>query len=197
VDPLQEYFKRQNAFWILAFILMYKIGDTMAAAMTTPFYLDVGFSKTQIGAVVKLFGFWATVGGTIFRGIAMIRLGIIRSLWLFGILQALSTAGFALLATMGANVTALSAVIAFENLSGGMGTSAYAAYMASITDKRFTATQYALLTSLMGIPRVLASAPTGYLATQMGWPVFFIFCTLIALPGLLLLVRVRSDQQRL
>ena len=193
VDPLKEYFSRQQAFWILAFILMYKIGDSMAAAMTTPFYLDIGFSKTQIGAVVKLFGFWATVGGTIVGGIAMIRLGIIRSLWLFGILQALSTAGFALLASIGPNVTALSAVIAFENLSGGMGTSAYAAYMASITNKRFTATQYALLTSLMGIPRVLASAPTGYLATQMGWWLFFILCTLIAIPGLLLLLRINVN----
>ena len=193
VDPLKEYFSRPRAFWILAFVLMYKIGDSMAAAMTTPFYLDIGFSKTQIGAVVKLFGFWATVGGTIAGGITMIRLGIIRSLWIFGILQALSTAGFALLATIGPSLTALSAVIAFENLSGGMGTSAYAAYMASITDKRFTATQYALLTSLMGIPRVLASAPTGYLATQMGWWWFFILCTLIAIPGLLLLVRIQPN----
>ncbi len=192
VDPLVEYFSRTNALWILAFILMYKIGDTMAAAMTTPFYLDIGYSKTQIGTVVKLFGFWATVGGTVFGGIAMIRLGILRSLWIFGILQALSTAGFALLAVIGPNLTALSAIIAFENLSGGMGTSAYAAYMASITDKRFTATQYALLTSLMGIPRVLASAPTGYMATHMGWQGFFIFCTLIALPGLLLLMRING-----
>ena len=195
VDPLVEYFSRTEALWILAFILMYKIGDTMAAAMTTPFYLDIGFSKTQIGAVVKLFGFWATVSGTIVGGIAMIRLGILHSLWIFGILQAISTAGFVLLAAMGPNLTALSAVIAFENLSGGMGTSAYAAYMASITDKRFTATQYALLTSLMGIPRVLASAPTGYMATIMGWEGFFIFCTLIALPGLLLLMRI-SGQRR-
>lgn len=199
MDPLVEYFRRKEALWILAFILMYKIGDTMAAAMTTPFYLDIGFSKTQIGAVVKLFGFWATVGGTIFGGIAMIRLGILRSLWIFGLLQALSTAGFALLAVVGPSLAALSAVIAFENLSGGMGTSAFAAYMASITDKRFTATQYALLTSLMGIPRVLASAPTGFLATQMGWRDFFILCTLIALPGLLLLLRIggsrRADAQ--
>jgi PAT family beta-lactamase induction signal transducer AmpG len=192
IEPLVEYFSRTDALWMLAFILMYKIGDTMAAAMTTPFYLDIGFSNTQIGTVVKLFGFWATVGGTIFGGILMIRLGIRRSLWLFGILQAFSTAGFALLATMGPNLAALSAVIAFENLSGGMGTSAYAAYMASITDKRFTATQYALLTSLMGVPRVLASAPTGYLAKHMGWEAYFIFCVVIALPGLLLLLRIKD-----
>ena len=195
LEPLAEYFNRKHALWILAFILMYKIGDTMAAAMTTPFYLDIGFSKTQIGAVVKLFGFWATITGTLVGGVAMIRLGIIPSLWIFGMLQALSTAGFAILATIGPNVTALSAVIAFENLSGGMGTAAYAAYMASITDKRFTATQYALLTSLMGIPRVVASAPTGYMATSMGWTGFFVFCTLIALPGLLLLLCI-SDNRR-
>ncbi|BBO89808.1 AmpG family muropeptide MFS transporter [Desulfosarcina ovata] len=190
VDPLVEYFSRTGAWWMLAFILMYKIGDTMAAAMTTPFYLDIGFTKTQIGAVVKLFGFWATVGGTLLGGIVIIRLGIIGSLWIFGILQALSTAGFALLAILGPNLAALSGVIAFENLTAGMGTSAYAAYMASITDKRFTATQYALLTSLMGVPRVLASAPTGYLATRLGWVGFFILCTLIAIPGLLLLLRI-------
>jgi len=194
IDPLSEYFSRTNALWILAFILMYKIGDTMAAAMTTPFYLDIGFTKTQIGAVVKLFGFWATVVGTLLGGGLMIRLGIWLSLWVFGILQALSTAGFALLAIIGPSLTGLAGVIAFENLSAGMGTAAYAAYMASITDKRFTATQYALLTSLMGIPRVLASAPTGYLATHMGWWRFFAFCTLIALPGLLLLLRIRRSQ---
>ncbi|GAB6905768.1 conserved membrane hypothetical protein [Desulfosarcina cetonica] len=194
VEPLVEYFNRTGAWWILAFILMYKIGDTMAAAMTTPFYLEIGFSKTQIGAVVKLFGFWATVGGTLLGGVVIIRLGIIRSLWIFGILQALSTAGFALLAILGPSLTALSAVIAFENLTAGMGTSAYAAYMASITDKRFTATQYALLTSLMGIPRVLASAPTGYLASRLGWIGFFSLCTLIAIPGLLLLLRIGGRQ---
>lgn len=194
IDPLKEYFSRSRAIWILAFILMYKIGDTMAAAMTTPFYLDLGFSKTEIGAVVKLFGFWATVGGSLVGGVLMIRLGIFHSLWIFGILQALSTAGFALLALIGPSLTALSAVIAFENLSGGMGTAAYAGYMASITDKRFTATQYALLTSLMGIPRVVASAPTGYMADHMGWWPFFVFCTLIALPGLLLLLAIDHDR---
>jgi len=195
VDPLKEYFSRSKAIWILAFILMYKIGDTMAAAMTTPFYLDIGFTKTQIGAVVKLFGFWATVGGSLVGGVLMIRLGIFHSLWIFGILQALSTAGFALLALIGPSLAALSAVIAFENLSGGMGTAAYAGYMASITDKRFTATQYALLTSLMGIPRVVASAPTGYMAAHMGWLSFFVFCTLIALPGLLLLFAIDRGRQ--
>ena len=119
----------------------------------------------------------------------MLRLGINRSLWVFGFLQAVSTAGFALLANIGYSIPLLSAVIAFENLSSGLGTAAYAAFMASITNKKFTATQYALLTSLMGVPRVLASAPTGFLAINVGWEAFFIFCALIAIPGMLLLFK--------
>lgn len=190
--PLIDYFSRKGALWILAFILFYKIGDTMASAMTTPFYLDIGFSKTEIGAVVKLFGFWATIIGSLIGGVLMLRQGIYRSLWIFGFLQALSTAGFALLARIGHSISALSAVIAFENLSSGMGTAAYVAFMASITNKKFTATQYALLSSLMGVPRVLASAPTGFFAKSFGWENFFIFCTLIAVPGMLLLLKFAS-----
>jgi PAT family beta-lactamase induction signal transducer AmpG len=189
VEPLVEYFRRNGALSILAFILLYKIGDSMASAITIPFYLELGFSKTEIGAVVKLFGFWAVMGGALVGGLAMVRLGIYRSLWIFGILQAVSTAGFALLARVGYSVPLLSGVIAFENLSSGMGTAAYAAFMASITHKRFTATQYALLSSLMGVPRVLASAPTGLLAKHLGWPAFFVCCALAAIPGLLLLYR--------
>ncbi|RJQ56763.1 MAG: MFS transporter [Nitrospiraceae bacterium] len=191
-NPLTEYFSRQGALWVLAFILLYKIGDTLASAMTTPFYLDIGFSKTEIGTVVKLFGFWATIIGSLIGGVLMLRLGISRSLWIFGFLQAVSTAGFAALAKIGHSVPALAGVIAFENLSGGMGTAAYVAFMGSITNKKFTATQYALLSSLMGIPRVLASAPTGYFAKHMGWMSFFIMCTLIAVPGMLLLLKFAS-----
>ena len=188
-DPLIDYFRRQEAFWILAFILFYKIGDTMASAMTIPFYMDIGFTKSQIGAVVKLFGFWATIAGSLIGGVLMLRLNINRSLWIFGFLQAVSTACFAVLARIGSSVAVLSGVIAFENLSSGMGTAAFVAFMASITNKKFTATQYALLSSLMGVPRVLASAPTGFLAKYMGWEVFFITCALIAIPGLLLLFK--------
>ena len=188
--PLEDYFSRNGALYILAFILLYKIGDTMASAMTIPFYLDMGFSKTEIGTVVKLFGFWATIAGSLIGGTIMLRMGVIRSLWYFGFLQAVSTAGFAVLAHIGHSVPVLSAVIAFENLSSGMGTAAYVAFMASITNKRFTATQYALLSSLMGVPRVLAAAPTGFLAKSIGWEAFFIACTLIAIPGMILLLKV-------
>lgn len=195
-NPLIEYFSRNGALWMLVFILFYKIGDTMASAMTTPFYLDIGFSKTEIGAVVKLFGFWATIAGGLIGGVTMLRMGINRSLWVFGFLQAISTAGFAVLAWTGYNIPLLAGVIAFENLSAGMGTAAYVAFMASITDKRFTATQYALLSSLMGIPRVIASAPTGFFAKHMGWMGFFVFCTLIAIPGMLLLVKFAPWRKR-
>ena len=189
VDPLVEYFNRKNAIWILAFILFYKLGDTMAAAITTPFYMDIGFSKSEIGAVVKLFGFWPLILGLMAGGVLLIQLGISKCLWIFGILQAFSTAGFAILARTGYHMGVLSGVIAFENFTGGMGTAAFTAFMASITHKKFTATQYALLSSLMGIPRVLASTPTGYMVKQTGWFYFFIFCTLIAIPGLMLLFK--------
>ncbi|HEB96830.1 MAG TPA: MFS transporter [Sedimenticola thiotaurini] len=187
VHPFVEYFQRPDALLILLFILLYKIGDTMASQMTIPFYLDIGFSKTEIGAVVKLFGFWATILGGLVGGVLILRLGIYRALWGFGILQGVSTAGFALLAFLGASLPGLAGVIAFENFSGGLGTAAYVAFMASLTNKRFTATQYALLSSLMGVPRVIASSPTGYMVEWMGWVPFFLFCALIAVPGLLLL----------
>jgi PAT family beta-lactamase induction signal transducer AmpG len=190
VGPLRDYFNRSGAIAILAFIILYKIGDTMAASITIPFYLDMGFTKTEIGTVVKLFGFWATVVGSLLGGVAMLRFGIGQALWVFGGLQAVSTACFTVLAAIGPSVAVLSSVIAFENLTSGMGTAAYAAYMASITNKRFTATQYALLTSLMGIPRVLASAPMGFVAEIAGWKLFFLICTLAAAPGMWLLRKI-------
>jgi len=189
VNPTVDYFSRNGAIWMLAFILMYKIGDTMASAITIPFYLEIGFSKTEIGTVVKFFGTAATLAGAALGGLLLLKLGINRGLWIFGILQALSTAGFAVLARIGYNISMLSGVIAFENLSSGMGTAAFVAFMASITNKKFTATQYALLTSLMGLPRALASSVTGVMAKNIGWESFFIFCTLIAIPGMLLLLK--------
>ena len=199
IAPFVEYFTRSGvgvAFMLLAFILLYKIGDQMASAMTTPFYLDLGFTKTEIGAIVKLFGTWATFIGIFIGGVVLLRLGIIKSLWIFGILQAVSTAGFAILNLLGPLNWALAVVVSVENLTGGMGTSAYVAFMASLTNKRFTATQYALLTSLMGVPRVIASAPTGYMAKNFGWTGFFVFCTLIALPGLLMLPYIGREQRK-
>jgi len=192
IQPFADYFRRPDAVLILLFILLYKVGDTMASNMTIPFYLAIGFSKTEIGAVVKLFGFWATIIGSVVGGVVMLRTGIYRALWGFGILQALSTAGFAVLAQVGYSLPLLAGVIAFENLSAGMGTAAFVAFMASLTNRQFTATQYALLSSLMGVPRVIIAAPTGYFAEWLGWTIFFSGCALIAIPGLLLLTRFRS-----
>jgi PAT family beta-lactamase induction signal transducer AmpG len=189
-EPLADFFSRDGAGWILAFILLYKLGDTLAAAIATPFFLELGFSKSEIGTVVKLFGSWATIVGAFGGGALMLRLGIMRSLWVFGVLQAVSTAGFAVLARIGSSLPVLCGVIAVESLTGGMGTSAFVAFMASRTNKQFTATQYALLTSIMGLPRVLASAPTGVAAKYLGWEWFFIGCTLAAIPGLLVLARL-------
>ncbi|HSX80182.1 MAG TPA: AmpG family muropeptide MFS transporter, partial [Candidatus Saccharimonadia bacterium] len=190
IEPFLDYFRREDPWMILAFILLYKIGDTMASAMTTPFILELGFSKTEYATIGKSFGLFATLTGGFVGGAILFRLGIFRSLWIFGVLQAVSTLGFAVLTRTGTSLSALATVVAFENLTSGMGTSAYAAYMASLTNRRFTATQYALLTSLMGLPRVLASAPTGYIGKAIGWQGFFVLCALIALPGILLLLRV-------
>jgi PAT family beta-lactamase induction signal transducer AmpG len=189
VGPLKDYFSRNGAIFMLLFILFYKIGDSMASAMTTPFYLDIGFTLTEMGAIAQVTGTVGIVLGGLIGGVLMLRLKINRSLWVFGILQAISTAGFALQAYIGKNLFVLTGVVAFEYLCSGMGTAAFMAFIASLTNKKFTATQYALLTSLVGIPRVLASTPTGYIAKNMGWEGFFIFCTLMAIPGLLLLMK--------
>jgi len=185
--PFRDYFLRDGAWLALAFILLYKLGDTMASAMTTPFYLDLGYSKTEIGAVVKLFGFWATIAGGLLGGLWILRIGMNRSLWLFGLGQMLSTLGFVVLAGLVPSTAALATVVAIENFTAGLGTAAFVGFMGALTDRRFTATQYALLSSLMGVPRVLAAAPTGWLAESLGWAGFFLLCALIAIPGLVLL----------
>ena len=188
-DPFTEYFRRPEAIWMLCFIIMYKIGDVMAGNISTPFYIDIGFSLTEIGAITKLLGFWAIVAGASLGGVIMLRLGINRSLWIFGFLQALSTAGFAVLAFVGHSIPMLAFVIGFENLSGGMGTAAFMAFMASITNKKFTATQYAILTSFMAFGRDILSSPAGWFVNYLGWGNFFVACALAAIPGMLFLLK--------
>ncbi len=190
LGPLKDFFTRRGAWIILLFILFYKVGDSMASNMTTPFILDIGYTKTDIAGVAKTFGMIATILGGLIGGAMMLRLNMKFSLILFGLLQAISTLGFSILPSLPISFTSLALVIAFENLASGMGTAAYSAYMASLTNKQFTATQYALLTALMGIPRVILSSPTGWMAKVMGWEMFFIGCTVFALPGLLLLIAV-------
>lgn len=190
VEPFIEYFSRHRALEILVFILLFKIGDQMASDMLNPFYVDMGFTNTEIGYVSKVLGLTTTILGGLIGGILLIRIGLVKGLWIFGALQAISTFCFVFLAKAGAILWVLGTVVSIESFTSGMGTAAFVGYMASLCNKRFTATQYALLSSLMGVPRVIFGSTSGLLAEKLGWTHYFIFCTLIAVPGLLLLLRV-------
>lgn len=196
IEPFVDYFSRDRALWLLLFILLYKFGDQMAATLTTPFYQSLGFSKSEIGVVSKLFGLGSALAGGLLGGIILLRIGIIRSLWLFGILQAITIPSFSVLALIGNSMIGMIIAVILEQLTSGMGTSAYVAYMASLTNKRFTATQYALLSSCMGIPRVILAAPAGWAAETVGWPLFFLGCAMAAIPGLLLLPLVAGQYRQ-
>ena len=191
VGPFMDFFTRQGSLTILLFILLYKVGDSMASEMLSPFMVDLGVSKTEYAVIVKVFGMMALIVGGLIGGLVVYRLGILPSLLVLGFFQMISTAGFVILAYTGNHTPILTGVIAFETISSGLGQTAFVAFMASLTNKRFTATQYALLTSFMGIPRVFAGSTTGFLATWLGWEGFFILCTLLALPGLLLIAKLR------
>ncbi len=193
VEPFHEFITRsgwRQAMLVLAFIFFYKLGDSMATALATPFYLDMGFSKTEIGLVAKHAGLWPAIIGGLLGGVWMIKLGINRALWLFGVVQAVSILGFALLASNGHDLALLAGVIGFEALGVGLGTTAFVAFIARTTHPLYTATQFALFTSLMAVPRTLFNSATGYLVEQMGWVNFFLLCTALALPGMLLLFKV-------
>ena len=193
VEPFQEFINRnglKSAGLVLAFIFFYKLGDSMATALATPFYLDMGFSKTEIGLIAKNAGLWPSVIGGLLGGIWMIRLGINRALWIFGIVQMVAILGFAWLATIGHSLPWLAMVIGVEALGVGLGTAAFVAFIAHTTHPLYTATQFALFTSLAAVPRTFANAATGYLVEWLGWVTFFLFCFVIAIPGMLLLFKV-------
>ena len=193
VLPFREFIARggwSGALLILGFIFLYKLGDSMATALATKFYLDLGFSMTQIGAVAKTTGFWASIAGGIIGGVWMVRLGINRALWIFGAVQAVAILGFAWLAYVGANVLLLALVIGFEAFGVGLGTAAFVSYIATTTDPRYTATQYALFTSLAAVPRTFVNSAVGFIVAETGWFLFFILCFVLALPGLLMLPKI-------
>jgi PAT family beta-lactamase induction signal transducer AmpG len=199
VGPFREFFRRsdvRSALLIVAFMFCYKLGDSMATALATPFYLDVGFTMTQIGTVAKVVGLWSSVTGGLVGGVIIARIGINRSLWAFGVVQMVSILGFAMLSEAGPNLVMLGSAVAFEYLGVGLGTAAFVAFVARATDKRFTATQYALFSSFIALPRTLASASTGYLIQALGYTLFFLLCTLLALPGMLLLFKVAPWRER-
>jgi len=190
VFPFMEFFRRPGAFEVLLFIILYKLGDIAAAQMTTPYILGyIGFSGTELGTVYKGFGMAATIAGALIGGAVMSRWPLKRSLFVFGVLQGVSILTFILLEFTGRQIWALAVVIGLENFCAGMGTSAYTAFLMGLCNRKFTATQYALLSSLMAVGRYVTGAPTGYLADAVGWVMFFVICTALALPGLLLLLR--------
>ena len=191
VAPFAEYLQRKGwrgLLLVLGFMFLYKIGDNMATALATPFYLDMGFSKTQIGLVAKHAALWPAIIGGLLGGVLMIRLGINRSLWLFGVVQVVSILGFAVLASAGDVIWLLAAVISFEYLGVGMGTAAFTAFIARETSKVFAATQFALFTALASLPRTFANASTGIIVEQTGWVNFFLLCAVLAIPGMILLI---------
>lgn len=193
VEPFRDFITRFGwlpALEILAFMFLYKLGDNMATALSSPFYLDLGFSLTEIGSIAKTASLVAAIVGGLIGGVMMIRLGINRALWLFGVVQVVSILGFALLSQTGPDRLMLAAVIAFEYLGVGLGTAAFIAFIARTTSTTFAATQFALFTALAAQPRTLANASVGFIVEELGWTQFFLLCTVLALPGMLLLFRV-------
>jgi PAT family beta-lactamase induction signal transducer AmpG len=229
VEPFREFILRdgwRGALFVLGFIFLYKLGDTMATNLSTSFFLDIGYSRTQIGVIAKTTAFGASLAGGIVGGLWMMRIGIGRGLWVFGVLQMVSTLGFAWLAHLGPASPGLTAIYDFavfvseavtrllavfgvdwtvqldprsvalalvyglETFATGLTMAAFTAYIASTTDPRYTATQFALFTSLASVPRTLASAASGFVVAQIGWFDYFLACTALALPGMLLLLRI-------
>ena len=191
--PLQQFFARSPAMGFLFLIVLYKIGDAFAASLSTAFLIrGVGFSASEVGLVNKGMGLFATILGALVGGALMTRMGLFRSLLLFGVLQALSNLTFMVLAWTGKNYAVMVSAVACENIAGGMGTAAFVALMMSLCDHRYTATQFALLSALAALGRVLVGPPSGYLVDAVGWGQFFFVTFLAALPGLWLLWRLRE-----
>jgi PAT family beta-lactamase induction signal transducer AmpG len=198
IEPFKEFKNRKGikgAFLILLFIFLYKIGDSMATALATPFYLDLGFSMTEIGVIAKNAGLWPGIIGGLAGGIWMIKLGINRALWVFGFMQMFATLSFAWLALSGDSNIILAITVGLEFFAAGLGTTAFIAYIAKTTHPKYTATQFALFTGLASVPRTFTNASTGYLVEFFGWYHFFIFCFLIAIPGMLLLFKIAPWNQ--
>jgi PAT family beta-lactamase induction signal transducer AmpG len=188
--PFGEFFQRQGvvqAFLILVFIVLYKLGDSFVNNMSTPFLLQTGFTQTDIGAIQGGMGLIATIIGTLCGGAILSKIGLNRSLWVFGGLQAVSNLAYFLLAQAGQNYQGLVLTINIENFCGGLGTAAFVAFLMNMCNQRFSATQYALLSSFMAVSRDILVAPAGSLAKSTGWPLFFIISMVAAIPGLLLL----------
>jgi PAT family beta-lactamase induction signal transducer AmpG len=188
--PFIDFFQRSGVlqgFLMLVFIVLYKLGDALVNNMSTPFLLQAGFTQTDIGAIQGGMGLIATIVGTLAGGSILSQIGINRSLWVFGALQAVSNFAYFLLAQTDKSYQLLVITINIENFCAGLGTAAFVAFLMSLCNQRFSATQYALLSSLMAVSRDILVAPAGGLAKATGWPLFFIISIVAAVPGLLLL----------
>jgi PAT family beta-lactamase induction signal transducer AmpG len=200
VEPFREFVNRKglaSALYLLLFLFLYKLGDNMATALSSPFYLDLGFSLTEIGTIAKSASLTAAIIGGLAGGIIMIKLGINRALWLFGVVQVLSILGFAALAEIGPDRWALALVIVFEYLGVGLGTAAFTAFIARSTTPAYAATQFALFTALAAVPRTFANATTGIIVESVGWTNFYLLCTAAAIPGMLMLFKVAPWNEHL
>lgn len=192
--PLKDYFSRPAALMILLLITLYKLGDAYAGTMTTPFLIrGAGFSATDVGTVNKGFGLAALILGAMFGGTLMVRLGLYRSLLYFGVLQAVSNLAFMLLAWAGKSYPVMIFAVGFENISGGMGTAAFVSLLMALCNHRFSATQYALLSSLASLGRIIIAPSSGFLVSSVGWAVFFLVTAATALPGLWMLVYLKKE----
>lgn len=193
LGPLKDYFSRRSAVMLLFLIILYKLGDAYAGSLTTAFLIKgVGFTPTDVGTINKGLGLVSLIVGAMFGGALMARLGLFRSLLLFGMLQAVSNLSFMVLAWLGKSYGMLIFAVAFENLSGGMGTSAFVSLLMTMCNQRYSATQYALLSSLAALGRIFIAPTSGFLVSAIGWPAFFFITTLAALPGLGLLWWMRN-----
>lgn len=193
VEPFREFFSRgsiSSGLAVLFFIMLYKLGDSMATALETPFFLDMGFSLTEIGVVAKVAKLWAAIGGGMLGGIMMLKLSINRALWVFGFAQMFTILGYAWLSVVGYNLTGLFVMVSAEYVGVGLGSVALIAFIARETKKGFTATQFALFSSLFAIPRVLANASTGFIIEAVDYTNFYLLCTALAIPGMLMLLKV-------
>lgn len=193
VEPFREFFSRGSigsALAILAFMVLYKLGDNMAVALETPFFIDMGYSLTEIGSVAKVAKLWSAIAGGALGGIIMLKLSINKALWVFGFVQMATILGYAWLSLVGHNLTGLFMMVSAEYIGVGLGTISLTAFIARETSLGFTATQFALFSSLFAIPRVVANASTGYIIEAIGYTQFFVMCTALAIPGMLMLFKV-------
>ncbi len=188
IEPFADFSRRQGWIVILLFILLYKFGDAVAGVMANPFYIEMGFSLTEIASVSKIFGLLATLAGAVAGGVVCVRYGLFKGLLACGVLQMLSNLMFAVQASVGYDVGLLTATIGIENFSGGMGSAAFVAYLSSLCNVAFTATQYALFSSFTAWGRTMLSSSGGWLAENLDWVVFFVATTALAVPGLILLL---------